>query len=320
MITFEEAFEKTKKAVFEEAMATTTLGVPDLSGLNLIPYMVWRDINMGPARRVVFMKACEVTDMLVGEAGNTIYVPTLGRDEFTAQTINESDLSNNGLTKTKISPSSVEIAVGDMVYNATKISDILLEDQPNLGWVRASLQKMGESVQYRIESDIESALFTGAVAGANVQGAATAGVLSYVDIVGVKTLMSIDSFYDTGEPFYLFINPEEEGDLHIELRPTAGTSWAREASAVQAGQPIGKFFPIIANCQPLVTEVMRDHFALVVIPPTHPYGPAAIFAWKRHLKTESWRDEQYQRDVWALSTRYGVKAKETQGIGLISNC
>ena len=72
MVTFEE----TKKLVFEEATNSLTR-IADFTdqSLHLIPYMVWREINMGPARRVVFMRACEVTDMLIGEAGTVIYVP-----------------------------------------------------------------------------------------------------------------------------------------------------------------------------------------------------------------------------------------------------
>jgi len=321
-VTFEEA----KKRIFEEAsgMTSTTLGAEDIStpaSLHLIPYLIWREINLGPQRRKVFFKAVEVTNMLRGVAGNKIYIPVLDRDEFTAQTASENEIDQNGLTKTKLSPNEVELTIGDVVYNATKISDILREDSPTLGWVRASLQKMGESVQYKIEQDIESALFTGAVAGGNVVGAATAGVLAYADIIDVKTLMSTASFHVMGSPFLLFINPAGEGDLMKELGPvTTSGAQVRSVDRFKAGQPIVGLYPLVANCLPLVTEVMRDNFALVVIPPTHPYGPAAVFAWKRPLTTESWRDEQYQRDIWALSTRYGVIAKESKGIGLISNC
>ena len=320
-------FEEAKQLIYQEAsaMQTTTLGAEDIStpaGLNLIPYLIWNEINLGSARRQVYFKAVEVSDMLIGVAGNKIYVPQLDRDEFTAQTASENQIDQNGYTKTKLAPAEIEIAIGDVVYNATKISDILREDSPTLGWVRASLQKMGESVAYKIEQDLESALYTGGVLGGNVQGAATAGVLSYNDIVNVKALLSTDSYYFMGQYFLLFMNPEQEADLVKELGPVAGTDYAqvRDMDRTKGGQPIAAMFPLYSQCLPLVTEVQRDHFAMVIIPPNHPYGPAAIFAWKRHLKAESWRDEQYGRDIWLLSCRYGVKAKESKGIGLISNC
>lgn len=320
------SFEEAKQLIYQEAsgMQTTTLGAEDIStpaGLNLIPYLIWNDINLGSARRQVYMKAVEVSDILIGVAGNKIYVPQLDRDEFTAQTASENQIDQNGYTKTKISPAEIEISVGDVVYNATKISDILREDSPTLGWVRASLQKMGESVAYKIEQDLESALYTGAVLGGNVQGAATAGVLAYNDIVNVKALMSADSYYFMGQNFLLYINAEQEADLLKELGPvTTSGAQVRDMERTRGAQPISAMFPTYANCIPWVTEVQRDKFAMVVIPPNHPFGPAAIFAWKRHLKAESWRDEQYGRDIWLLSCRYGVKAKESKGIGLISNC
>jgi len=325
MIRMVTQFEEAKQAIFEEAMQTTTLGAYDIVtalSLHLIPYMVWNDINLGARRRQVFMRAFEVTDMLVGQSGTVIYVGVLGRDEFTAQTADEGMIDQNGYTKTKIEPAEIYVEIGDVIYNATKISDILREDS-TLPWVRASLQKMGESVAYRMEVDMEAALQTGGVLGANIVGAATAGTLRYNDIIDVMALMSTDSYYYMGEPFLLFINPEQEADLLKDIGQTAfGTAAAiaRPDEHTREGQPITGLYPRIANCVPLVTEVERDHWAKVVIPPTHPFGPAAIFAWKRHLKAESWRDEQYGRDVWLLSTRYGMKAKETQGIGLISNC
>lgn len=322
-ITFEEANQR----IFEEAsnMQTTTLGAEDIdtaASLNLIPYLIWHEINLGSHRRQVYLRACEQTNMLIGVAGHTIYVPVLDRDEFTAQAHSENEIDENGYTKHKLSPEEVKIEIGDVIYNATKISDILREDSPTLGWVRASLQKMGESVAYRIETDIEAALFAGGVLGGNIVGAATAGVLAYNDIIDVKALMSADSYYYMGQYFFLFVNPEQEADLLKELGPTSGTNWAqvRSVDRTKMGQPIAGFYPTVAQCVPLVTEVQRDNWAMVVIPPTHPFGPACIFAWKRPLKTESWRDNQYGRDVWLLSTRYGMKAKMVEGIGLISNC
>lgn len=330
-VTFEEA----KKRIFEEAgacqscastgtLTSTTLGTGDVlaGGANLIPYLVWNEINIYPPRRRVYMKAFLQTNVLVGAAGTKIYVPIYDQDEFTAQTSSEQDIDTSGYTKTKPSPAQVEVCITDVVYNGTKISDILREDSPTLGWVRASLQLMGFSIGYKMEQDMEACLFAGGISGGNVQAAATAGVLSYADVVDCKALLSADSFYDMGQPFLLYINPEQEGDLLKELGPTNGTNWAREQvpTVAAVGEPIGRFHPIIANCMPLVTEVQRDGFALVVVPPTHPYGPAAMFAWKRPLKLESFRDEQYGRDVWILSTRYGLSTKRDEAIGVISNC
>lgn len=329
------SFEEAKKRVYEEACGdcgtygttATTLGHGDMPA-HIIPYLVWNEINLYPPRRRVFMRAFLQTNILVGAAGTEIYVPVYGRDEFTASQATEYQIDHEGYQKTKPSPDEVKICIGDVIYNATKISDILREDSPTLGWLRASLQMMGWSIQQRMETDMEGALFAGGVAGGNVVGAAVAGVLSYADIIDVKALMSAASFYNMGQPFLLYINPEQEADLLKEFGPdrTSGTDWAYAHDVVpagaQVGQPIASSFQLVAGCIPLVTENMRDNFAIVVIPPNHPFGPAAIWAWKRPLKMENWRgsEAQYGRDVWLLSTRYGCAVKRNEAVGLISNC
>lgn len=319
-ITFEEA----KRILFEEAMSSTTLGTPDVStaaGLHLIPYMVYHEVLTGAHRRSVFLNACLQSNDLIGRDGSIIYVPTLDRDEFTAQTASEEDIDNSGFTKTKLAPSEVKIEIGDVVYNATKISDILREDSPSLDWVRVSLKKMGESVIYKIETDIEAALVAGA---GNSLAAATAGVLSYDDIVDGKTLMKEDSYFDSFDnPFLLFINPEQEGDLLKNAGTYAGTNYGFAVDKTR--QEIGSVemdYNVYAGCKVYVTEVMRDSYSLIVAPPTHPFGASAIFAWKRHIKSENWRGEQaqYGREVFLLSTRYGIGVTMGNGVCLISNC
>ena len=318
-VTFEEA----KRILFEEAMSSTTLGTPDVStgaGLHLIPFMVYHEVLVGAYRRAVFMNACLQSNDLVGHDGSIIYVPTLDRDEFTAQTIDEETLDADGFTKTKLSPSEVKIEIGDVVYNATKISDILREDSPSLEWARVSLQKMGESVIYKIESDIEAALYAGA---GNGLAAATAGVLSYDDVIDGKALMREDSYFDEGSPFLLFVNPEQEADILKADGRHAGDTYGyavtidrQEAGSVETD------YNLFGGCKTFVTEVMRDSYSLIVAPPTHPFGASAIFAWKRHLKQENWRgsEAQYGREVFLLSTRYGISCTMGNGICLISNC
>lgn len=79
-----------------------------------------------------------------------------------------------------------------------------------------------------------------------------------------------------------------------------------------------------ASCRVFVTDIPMVWgavaYALVVAPPTNRYGPAAMFAWKRHLKQETWRDEQQGRDVWLLSCRYGLSCKFEDAVVLISDC
>ncbi len=299
---------------FEET--NQTLLTSDLSDTcDLIPVLIWKEINLGATWKFVFRQAVEETDILVGVDGNSICVPYLDRDEFTARTITESALESGGYVKDKLSPKTILLEIGDIVYNATRVSDIVQEDSPSLGWVRASLQKMGQAIALRIDQDIRDALVAGA---GSVVTAATAGVLSYDDVVDAVVLLKQAGYWAEDGTYLLFMNAAQEGDL---VKDTRFTDTARYSTAkVPLNGEAGKF----GSCTALVTDIAMAWgdvaYALVVVPPSNKYGPAAMFAWKRHVKQEAWRDEQYGRDVYLMSCRYGVEVKFADGITLISDC
>lgn len=318
MITFEEA---------NQTLMSVDIQSPAGTCGSLIPYLIWHEIILGKKYRTVFINGCLVTDMLTNQGGIQIRVPILGRQEFTpmARSISEADLDTSGLTKDKISPEAICVDIGDVVYLATRISDILMEDTPRqLDWVRASLTKMGDSIATFIDTAIRNVLIAGAVAAGNVlapPNLAVAGALAYADVINAKAAMRTASMWESeGGPFMLFLHPNQEADLltattyqHAE-RYTAGdipfdpfTSWSKPSK-------------VFAGTRVFVTDNMVDGLALIVTPPTHQFGPACIFAWKRHLKAESWRDEQEQRNLWSLSCRYGLSVIQDNGIYLISGC
>lgn len=206
---------------FEETCTNLTLTDAQLAGIGaqgdtydtIIPFVVWREIILGKRWRNVFRRAVLETDILIGQAGNILEVPVLDRDEFTARTASESAIDTYGFCKDRLSPDKVEISIGDVVYNATRISDILREDSPSLQWVKASLQKMGDSIEHFIDTAIRNVLIAGVAAG-NIQGAAVAGVLDFDDVIDAKALMHATSMWmSEGGPFMLFVNPAQEADL-----------------------------------------------------------------------------------------------------------
>jgi hypothetical protein len=282
---------------------------------DLIPVLIWKEINLGATYKFVFRQAVEETNILVGVDGNSICVPYLDRDEFTARTITESALESGGYVKDKLSPNTITLEIGDIVYNATRISDVVMEDSPSLGWVQASLQKMGQSIALRIDTDIRDALVAGA---GHVIAAAVAGALSYNDIIDAIVHLKQAGYWAEDGTYLLFVNAAQEGDLVKDTRFTDTARYSM-ASIPLVGET-GRF----ASCRCLVTDITMAWgavaYALVVVPPTNKYGPAAMFAWKRAIKQENWRDEQYGRDVYLLSCRYGVEVKFSDGIALISDC
>jgi len=292
---------------------------------DLIPTLIWHEINLGPTWRFVFRNAVEETDMLVGEAGDTICVPYTSRTGgFTARSASEATIDESGYTKDKLTVNQIEITIGDVIYLATRISDILREDQPNLNWVLASLNKMGQQIWYRIDTDIRDLLV--GCAG-NVQTATTTGTLSYDDIVdATATLKNLGYWADDGE-YLLFMNASQEADLVKDTRFTDTARYSYGDIPMGAGGGAGFNMPKsrrYASCVAHVTDIPMAWgtvaYALVVAPPSNRYGPAAMLAWKRHLKQETWRDEQEGRDLWLLSTRYGLSCKFTDAIVLISDC
>lgn len=300
---------------FEETNQTLmTSDVQDTC--DLIPTVIWNEINLGATWRFVFRQAVEETDILVGAAGDTICVPYTSRTGgFTARTASESTINTSGLTKDKLTVYEVEITIGDVVYLATRISDILREDQPDLNWVMASLNKMGQALAYKLDCDIRDALVAGA---GTFVAAITLGTLSYDDVVDAVAQLKVNGYWAEDGAYLLFANAAQEADLVKDTRFTDTARYSM-ASVPLIGET-GRY----ASCRCLVTDIPMAWgdvaYALVVAPPSNKYGPAAMLAWKRHLKQEQWRDEQYQRDLWALSMRYGISVKFADAIYLISNC
>lgn len=299
---------------------------------DLIPVLIWKEINLGATWKFVFRNAVEETDMLIGVSGNQICVPYLDRDEFTAQTATEAYLKQTGYQKYALSPKSVCISIGDVVYVATYITDILREDS-KLEWVRASLQKMGQAIAKKIDEDIRDCLRCACtVVNGNVNAAATPHTLAYDDVVdAVQHLKSMGYWGVDDGPMLLFVHVDQEGDL---VKDTRFTDTARySTSNIPLGAGTGAFNAPergrYASCRAFVTDLpMVDTnpdgtttaYALVVAPPTNKYGPAAMLAWKRHIRQRTERQEQYEKDMFVLSTRYGVTVKFADAIKLISDC
>lgn len=172
---------------------------------------------------------------------------------------------------------------------------------------------MGEALAYKRESDLEGVLYAGAGV---IQGAGSAGTLAYDDIINVKKLMADQSLYDEDTPAILFCNPEGRADI---LKAKGATAPFNQERYQDSDIPF-KGFDTFAGCIVATTTVQRDSFALVVMPPNHMFGAAALAAWKRLTKVEKGRDYQYGRDVFILSERRGFGVAHGYGVGLISNC
>jgi len=279
---------------------------------DLKPHLVWGEVLEGTRKRLVFMQAVREDSSLVGKTGTKISVPIAS--QLSASTITESTLDSSGFTFTDKTITDVDVTIGNMVYCAVKLSDILQEDVPDIDWVRLMLRNMGAAIAEYIDGAIRDALIAGA--GTTIT-AATAGTLAYGDIVkAVSTLKKNGWFPEEGNPPLLFIHPDQEADL---LKDTLFVETARyTAGSVERlqGEVAGRY----AGCRVLVTDNMTAALALVVMPPNHRFGPSTIFAWKRKLRVKSDREEAYERTIYIATARYGIKVVQSSAIVLISNC
>lgn len=314
-----------KMVEFFETTLNTLMTSDVQDTCDLIPTLIWHEINLGPTWKFVFRNAVEETDMLVGHAGDTICVPYLTRTAgLTAQSITEAALDSSGYNKHKIAVNQIEITIGDIIYLATRISDVLREDQPDLNWIRASLQKMAQAIWYRLDTDLRD-MFV-ACAG-TVNGATTAGTLAYDDVVDAVAVLKGAGYWADDGTYMLFIHANQEADLVKDTRFTDTARYSYSNIPMGAGGGAGFNMPErgrYASCQVFVTDIPMNWagiaYALVIAPPSNRYGPAAMLAWKRHLKQETWRDEQNGRDLWLLSCRYGYSCKFVDAVILISDC
>lgn len=286
-----------------------TLKASDLPA-DVIPHMIWNEVLLGVRKRQVYEEAFQVTEMLVGAYGTKISVPILST-RFTAGTISEDNLDTSGYTVSDPAVTDVDVSIGNQVYVAARLSDVLREDQPKYNWVAIILQDMGRAVTVYRDAALRDVLEAGA---GNVQAAATFGALDHDDILDCLGLMKADSWFpDDGTPF-LFIHPDQETDLLKDTR-------FYDTKRYSMGQlPMQDQEPLYAGTRVRVTDNATTAIALVASPPTHRFGPAAITAWKRRLTVKSDREERFGRELWITSMRYGSSVVQANGVGLITGC
>ena len=286
---------------------------------DLLPHMLWNELLTGVEKRRVFLQAVQTTDMLRGAVGTKISVPYLST-RFTADTITEAALDSGGYSPSTPAASDVDITIGDQVYVAFRISDILKEDQPKYDWIRILLRDAGRAIALYEDSAIRDVFLAGA---GNSVNAAAAGTLAYADVLSLLAEMKTDSWYPEEITPYLFVHPMQEKDLMGDTQFLLSHRYAiadlpqlAAADDMSRGEVEGTY----ARLNVRVTENMTENLALVVFP-THPrWGPVCIHAYKRPLTIRTDREELYGRQLWIASTRYGTSVIQANGVGLISNC
>lgn len=297
-----------------------TLKAGDLPS-DVLPHMLWNEMILGTEKRRVFRDLTQVTDALRGQVGTKISVPILST-RFTAGTISESTLDSTGYTFSDPAVTDTDITIGNQVYVAFKISDILKEDQPKFNWIRILLQDAGRAIAEYEDGAIRDVYLAGA---GNSMSAATAGTLAYDDLLSCLALMKIDSWWPgQGVTPVLVLHPNQETDLLKDTRYVNSHRYSvADVGMLASADDLarGEVESIYADCNVKVSDNMINALALIIFPSPHPrYGPVAIHAMKRPLTIRTEREETYGRQLWVASMRYGTSVIQANAVGLISNC
>ena len=279
---------------------------------DVIPHLIWNEVLLGVRKRQVFEEAFQVSDMLIGSYGTKISVPILST-RFTAGTATEAAIDSSGYTVTDPAVTDIDITIGDVVYVAARLGDILKEDQPKFNWVAIILQDMAYAVTEYRDGALRDVLL--ATVG-NSNSAATFGTLVHKDVTDTLALMKADSWFpEDGVPLF-YLHPDQESDLMTDDRYVDTKRYSVGGlPTLQTGE--GSLY---AGTRPRVTDNMVPALALIVMPPTHRFGPAAITAWKRRLTVKSDREERFGRELWITSMRYGSAVVQSNAIGLVTGC
>jgi len=285
---------------------------------DVLPHLLWNELLTGVEQRRVFLEAVETTDMLRGAVGTKISVPAM-TTRFSATTISESSLDSSGYTPTSPTITDTDINIGNQVYVAFRISDILKEDMPKYDWIRVSLRDAGRAIAEYEDAAIRDVLIAGV---GQTKSAGTGGSLKYDDVVDLLAMFKTDSWYPEGnyKPI-LFVHPDQEADLLKDTRYVVSHRYAIGNLPDLPGADENRGDNgIYGDCRVRVTEGMTQALALVVFPSHPTYGPVAIHAYKRPLTVKTDREELYGRQLWVASMRYGTSVIQANGVGLISNC
>jgi len=287
---------------------------------DVIPNMIWHEVLAGTAKRQVYMLGVETNTALLGAVGTKMSIPILST-RFTGTTISESSLDSAGYTFSTPAVTDVDVSIGNQVYVAFKISDILKEDQPKYNWIRLLLNDAGRAIGEYRDAAVRDVFLAGA---GNTQAAATFGTLAYDDVIDCLTLHKNDSWFPDRVMPYLFLAPNQEADVLKDTRYVNSARYAIGNLPNLAGADFlaaGQVDAIYAGTRVKVTDGATDKLALIVFPSPHPdYGAVTVHAVKRPLTIRSEREETYGRQLWVASVRYGTAVIQANAVGLITGC
>jgi hypothetical protein len=285
---------------------------------DLKPHLVYGEIQFGARKPTPFVQVVREDTSLIGQRGTKISIEFDA--QMTASTASESTIDSAGYSASELSITDIDIVIGDEVYAAFKISKTLLEDKPDVDWVRNQLQNAGLAVTEYLDAAIRDALITGA---GTTKAVAITGTTAVTDLNNAVTEMKKKHWYpEAGNPFICFLPNEPANDI---LNSTTFTTTERYTAGsldtIVQGE-IGRIagMKVVETSAFSTPQTGAPYLGLIVAPPTHSFGPSTILAWKRKMDVVVKPQEEYARTMYVVSARYGIGVVNSDAICLLSNC
>jgi hypothetical protein len=301
----------------EETLTAATV----VAGLGATPFLIYSEVFELPRRPLVFLGLPLEDFSLIGSTGNTIR--GLFLSHMYASTISEAQLVNPsvGMVATTKVVTNWYVSVTDPIFSATNLSDILLEDFPNIEWVRLHLRNMGLAIMEYLDASIADLFESGA--GTTYTCSAH---MSYNDVtLALAAMENVNWVVDVANPPYLIVAPDSAAEL---LQNTQFLDSKRytlyDLGRMMEGE-IGQFAgcrvlksPLLAGTgvggTPSDTTQGVDSYAYIMFPNDTGRGPVCILAWKRRLETRNFYWTQWAYTYYVSSVRAKPVLVQSTGV------
>ena len=292
-----------------------------VTGLGATPFLIYSEVFELPRRPLVFLALPLEDFSLIGSTGNTIR--GLFLSHMYASTITEANLVNPsiGMVATTKTVSNWYVSVTDPIFSATNLSDILLEDFPNIEWVRLHLRNMGLAIMEFLDAEIADTF----EAGAGTTWS-TSGHLIYSEIVKALAKMeNVNWMVDVSNPPFLIVSPDSAANM---LQDTLFID-SKRYTLYDLGRMMEGEIGMYGGCRVLKSPLLAgtgvggtpsdttqgvDSYAYIMFPNDTGRGPVCLLAWKRRLETRNFYWTQWAYTYYVSSVRAKPVLVQSTGI------
>ena len=307
----------TEELTIEETLTASTV----TTGLGASPFLIYSEVFELPRRPLVFLGLPLEDFSLIGATGNTIR--GLFLTHMYASTISEAQLVNPsvGMVATTKSVSNWYVSVTDPIFSATNLSDILLEDYPNIEWVRLHLRNMGLAIMEYLDASIADLYESGAATTYT-----TTAHMSYNDVtLALAKMENVNWVVDVANPPFLIVAPDSAAVL---LQNTQFLD-SKRYTLYDLGRMMEGEIGMFAGCRVLKSPLLAgtsvggtpsdpsqsvDAFAYIVMPNDTGRGPVTLLAWKRRLETRNFYWTQWAYTYYVSSVRAKPVLVQSTGV------